>query len=152
SPNEFLNYYNEIALLFHSSGLLRGKTTIAKSYKRIIKCINYIKENTKLDAGIIFENSLPIVQKSTRFGINALTEIMNTFNPNSFSVANGRTMSSLSKLGFKKYPDANNFTTETYQDYNNLIKDIAKVCKFKDLGEVDYFLSWYYEKYIKNKR
>lgn len=151
SPNEFLDQYEKIALLFHSSGLLRGKTTIAKSYKRILKCIHYIKENSKLDAGTIFDNSLPIVKKSSRFGINALTEIMNTFNPKLYSVANGRTISSLSKLGFKKYPDANNFTTETYLDYNNLIKDIAKVCKFQDLGEVDYFLSWYYEKHIKIK-
>jgi len=57
----------------------------------------------------------------------------------------------LSNLGFKKFPVANDFNIDTYENYNNLITEIAIACKFEDLGQIDHFLSWYYEKYVKRK-
>ncbi len=149
SPNDFLSYYEDIAKSFHSSGLLRGKTTLAKKYKTIISIIRTVQENKTADPVLVFSKTLPLVHSVKRFGVNALTEIMNTYNPNKYSVANGRTLKSLSKLGFAEYPEANNFSVDTYEDYNTLITEIAIACKFKDLGQVDHFLSWYYENFVK---
>jgi len=149
SANDFLAYYEDIAKSFHSSGLLRGKTTLAKKYKTIILIIRTVQENKTADPVLVFSKTLPLVHSVKRFGVNALTEIMNTYNPNKYSVANGRTLKSLSKLGFAEYQVANNFSVDTYEDYNTLITEIAIACKFKDLGQVDHFLSWYYEKYVK---
>lgn len=149
SASDFLAYYEDIAKSFHSSGLLRGKTTLAKNYKTIISIIRTVQENKTVDPVLVFSKTLPLVHSVKRFGINALTEIMNTYNPNKYSVANGRTLKSLSKLGFAKYPEANNFSVDTYEDYNTLITEIAIACKFKDLGQVDHFLSWYYKNYVK---
>jgi HKD family nuclease len=149
SANDFLAYYEEITKSFHSSGLLRGKTTLAKKYKTIISIIRTVQENKTADPVLVFSKTLPLVHSVKRFGVNALTEIMNTYNPNKYSVANGRTLKSLSDLGFAKYPEANNFKIDTYRDYNTLITEIAIACKFKDLGQVDHFLSWYYENYVK---
>ena len=75
---------------------------------------------------------------------------MNTYNSNKFSTANGRTLKSLANLGFPEYPEANNFNVDTYEAYNNLITQIAIAFKFKDLGQVYHFLSWYYDAYVKN--
>ena len=149
SPNDFLDYYEDIAKSFHSSGLLRGKTTLAKKYKAIISIIRTIQENKSAGPVLVFSKPLLLVPSVKGFGVNALTEIMNTYNPNEYSIANGKALKSLSKLGFVEYPAANNFSVDTYEDYNTLITEIAIVCKFKDLGLVDHFLSWYYENYVK---
>jgi len=152
SPSEFLEFYEPIAKNstgFHSSGLLRGKKKMSKSYRTILKTIKLIQDNRNLEPKKLFEKSLPLVQSAKRFGINALTEIMNTYNPNKFSVANGRTLKSLSDLKFPKYPSPNNFDAATYDGYNNLIRAIANKCKFENLGHVDHFLSWYYDNYVK---
>ena len=151
SSNDFLSYYDIIAKLFHSSGLLRGKTKFAKRYKTILSIIKTVQENKNKNPVYVFSKTLPLVKSINRFGVNALTEIMNTYNPNKFSVANGRTLTSLSNLGFAEFPEANNFSDDTYENYNNLIIEIAIACKFRDLGKVDHFLSWYYEKYVKGK-
>ena len=149
SAKDFLAYYEDIAKSFHSSGLLRGKTTLAKKYKTIISIIRTVQENKAADPVLVFSKTLPLVHSVKRFGVNALTEIMNTFNPIKYSVANGRTLKSLLNLGFAEYPEANNFKVDTYRDYNTLITEIAIACQFKDLGQVDHFLSWYYENYVK---
>ena len=152
SAEDFLYYYDDIAKSFHSSGLLRGKTTFAKKYKAIIKIIKLIQENTNKSPEFVFSKTLPLVKSTKRFGVNALTEIMNTYNPNKFSVANGRTLNSLSDLGFAKYPKANNFNINIYEKYNDLITEIAIACNFKNLGQVDHFLNWYYEQYVRINR
>lgn len=149
SAEDFLYYYDDIARSFHSSGLLRGKTTFAKKHKAIIKIIKLIHNNKDKRPEFVFSKTLPIVKSIKRFGVNALTEIMNTYNPNKFSVANGRTLNSLTDLGFAKFPKANNFTIDIYEKYNDLITEIAIACNFKDLGQVDHFLSWYYDQYVK---
>lgn len=148
SPMEFLNYYDEIATSYHSSGLLRGKKTLAKKYKTILSIFRVVQKNSRVSPKILFEKTLSMVKSVDRFGINALTELMNTYNPNKYSVANGRTLKSLSKLNFPKFPPPNNFDAETYEQYNNLITAIATKCNFENLGQVDHFLSWYYENYV----
>ena len=149
SAQDFLFYYEDIAKSFHSSGLLRGKITFAKKYKTIITIIKFIKENKAENPSFVFSKTLPLVQATKRFGVNGLTEIMNTYSPNKFSVANVRTLKSLSDLGFAEFPEANNFNVEIYEKYNDLITAIAVACNFKDLGQVDHFLSWYYEQHVK---
>jgi HKD family nuclease len=147
SPQTFLSYYENIAKSFYSSGLLRGKTTLAKRHKKIISIIRLVQQNKNESPEFVFTKALPLVQSANRFGINALTEIMNTYNPNKFSVANGRTLKSLSDLEIADFPAANNFDTSCYKRYNDLITQIALRCGFKDLGQVDHFLSWYYGNY-----
>jgi len=152
SPSDFLKYYEVIAKSFHSSGLLRGKREMANKYKSILSLIKIIQQNIRSEPIVVFSKALPLVKSIERFGVNGLTEIMNTYNPNKFSVANGRTLKSLSDLGFTKFPSANNFNHKIYEEYNKLISDIAIACKFKDLGQVDHFLSWYYENHVKTKQ
>ena len=152
SPKEFLRYYEDIVKSFHSSGLLRSKRTLARKYKKIISIIRTVKENKSAAPFSVFSKTLPLIHSVRGFGINALTEILNTYNPNKYSVANGRTLKSVSNLGFAQYPAAKRFGADTYENYNALITEIAIACKFEDLGQVDHFLSWYYRKYVKEKK
>jgi HKD family nuclease len=150
SASSFLEYYDEIAGMFYSSDLLRSKNSFAKSYKKIIAAIKFIKENKSKDTKYVYEHSFNLIYSVKGFGINNLTEILNTYNPAKFSVANGRTIKSLADLGFAELPktDKRFFTPDVYENYNNLISEIAIKCKAKDLGQVDHFLSWYYGNYV----
>lgn len=150
SAQRFLDYYEDIANSFYSSDLLRGKTVFAKGYRKIIAAIKFIKDNKKEEPSFVYSEARKIILPVKNFGVNGLTEIMNTYNPSEFSVANGRTLKSLKDLGFSEFPatDKKYFDGETYMQYNNLIKEIGIKCKANDLGQVDHFLSWYYSRYL----
>ncbi len=152
SANNFLDYYEDIANSFYSSDLLRGKTFFAKGYKKIIAAIKFIKDNKTKEPNFVYSKARNLILSVDRFGVNGLTEIMNTYNPIEFSVANRRTLKSLADLGFVEFPKTNKkyFDGESYTQYNNLIKEIGIKCKANDLGQVDHFLSWYYDKYLKD--
>lgn len=151
SPSEFLKKYEVIAKLFHSSGLLRGKTIFSNNFLSIIDLIKYVKEHKNDDPRAIFQSLRNKKDNIKRYGINAISEVLNTYNPGLYSVANGRIVKSLSQLGFEKFSNPNGFDADTYEKFNTLIGDIAKLCSFDDLGHVDHFLSWYYENYVKAK-
>jgi len=150
SANSFLDYYEDIANSFYSSDLLRGKTIFAKSYRKIIAAMKFIKENKTKEPSFVYSEARKLILTAKSYGVNGLTEVMNTYNPTEFSVANGRTIKSLADLGFAEFPVTNKkyFDGETYLKYNNLIKEIGIKCKANDLGQIDHFLSWYYSKYL----
>jgi HKD family nuclease len=152
SPTQFLEYYDDIATSFYSSGLLRGKKTFSKKYKAILDIIYLVKENRNASPEVLFSKALIKVKSIKKYGVNGLTELMNTINPQRFSVANGRTLASIADLGLSQYPTANNFKAENYREYNNLIIAIAKRCSFSNLAQVDHFLSFYYSKHVKRKK
>ena len=152
SPSEFLKYYEVVAKSFYSSGLLRGKKEMARSYKKIIAIIKLIAKNKDESPLILFSKACEMAKTANRFGINALTEIMSTYNPRRFSIANGRTIKSLENLKFKKFPIANNFDENTYSQYNKLLSAISKLSGIKNLAQVDHFLSWYYARVVKPKQ
>lgn len=150
SAKSFLDYYEDIANSFYSSDLLRGKTIFAKGYRKIIAAIKFIRDNKTKEPGFVYSEARNLILPVKNFGVNGFAEIMNTYNPSEFSVANGRTLKSLKDLGFAEFPITNkkHFDGEAYMQYNNLIKEIGIKCKANDLGQVDHFLSWYYSKYL----
>jgi len=148
SPRAFLEYYDKITKLFYSSGITRGKKTYAKKYKTILSIFKIVLNNKNIEAKTLFDKILPLSKSVKGYGINSLTELMSAVNSEKYSVANGRIIKSLSQLNFPKFPPQNNFNSDTYERFNNLILAIAVKCKFKSIGQVDHFLSWYYEKYI----
>jgi len=152
SPTEFLEYYEVAANLFHSSGLLRGKKRMSRSYKKIIAIIKLVAKNKSESPLSLFAKCNVVANNANRFGVNAMTEIMSTYYPGRFSIANGRTIQSLDDLGLKVFPSANSFDEKIYANYNKLISDIAKLSGFKNLAQVDHFLSWYYQGYVKPKK
>ncbi len=147
SQSAFLVDYEQIANSFSSSGLLRGKSILKKHYKRIISAVAVVKRSVNKKPEIVFQEVMPFVKSANRFGVNAITEIMNTYNPQKFSVANGRTIKSLGDLKLGSFSEANNFSAAQYKKYNELIVAIAVRCRFHSLRQVDHFLSWYYQKY-----
>jgi HKD family nuclease len=150
SPQEFLIKYEPIAADFYSSDLLRGKTIYARGYRRIIEAVRFIKEHRNDGPRKVYAGARRIILPVTKYGVNAITEIMNVYNPN-FSIANGRAASSLGDLYRRQIgqPRKRQFDEHRYLAYNNLIQHIRHCCNAKDLGQVDHFLSWYFDTYLR---
>jgi len=129
--------------------LLRGKTIFATDFRKIISLIEYIASNKNINVIKLFEYGHNQIKNITRYGINALTEIMNTYNPTKYPVLNGRTIKTFSYMGFNDFPEPNNFTVEQFEIYCNLSNELAEKCRFDNLSQVDHFLNYTYEKYVK---
>jgi len=151
TPKVFLTRYEEIYSYWHSSGLLRGKTTYAKHYKKIIGVMKFIRANKDKKPQFVFSKCKGLIYNIPKYGVNAVTEIMITYNPRAFSILNGRSVKSLSGLGFQDFRAPNNFTAEDYLKFNKLVLELAQKCNFKNLAQVDDFLCYYYRRHVKNK-
>ena len=46
-------------------------------------------------------------------------------------------------------PQKRQFHEHRYLAHNNLVEHIKHLCKARDLGQVDFFLSWYFDKYLR---
>lgn len=154
---DFLSNYEKLVegenQLWHSGGLYRQKNRVAASYDLFIQLLNAIDVNIKkrVPIEVVFDIGIEYVRNIKGLGPNVLTEIMNTYDSKRFSVLNDNPVSSLSHLGFKNFGslDKKYVTGKKYLEFNSLIKEVAKLCGFSNLAEVDHFLNFIYMKYVK---
>lgn len=149
SASSFLDDYQLVIDSFHSSGLNRGKTIFSEKYKTIIQLINQVQTIKPSTKKTDFEKAKELLNKIPKLGINALTEILNTFHPKVFPVLNGRTMSVLKKLGLKKYKAPNSFSVDDYFSYVEIMKRIKEECGFDNFRKTDLAISYYYSDEVK---
>lgn len=144
SASSFLDDYQLVIDSFHSSGLNRGKTIFSKKYKTIIQLIHQVQTIKPSTKKTDFEKAKELLNEIPKLGINALTEILNTFHPKVFPVLNGRTMSVFENLGLKIYKAPNSFSVGDYFQYVEIMTEVKKQCGFKDFRETDLAISYYY--------
>jgi HKD family nuclease len=137
--------------LWHSGGLYRSKEKVAKNYKIFLAMLRDIKRNIKNQPEVVLEKGLDYVRRIDGLGPNVLTEIMNTYSPTKFAVLNKNPISTLSVLGFENFGTLNkgNLSGATYKRFNAIISEIANLCSFKNLSQVDHFLNYIYWRYVK---
>lgn len=157
SRKEFLNYYERLVgaagqgSLWHSGSLFRLRNKVASKYKTFLKMAKAIQNNTGKNPIDQFGEGMKYVRKVKGLGVNVLTEILNTYSPRKCSVLNNNPISSLHHLGFEKFKAPNTFKEDDYEKYNDLMKEFAKSCEFRNLSQVDHFLNYVYWKYVKRK-
>jgi HKD family nuclease len=157
SPDEFLNYFEELVgkkgqgPLWHSGGLHRHKKSIALKYKIVIKMVREIRSNIKKPPKEVFKIGLKYLKKVKWLGVNILTEVMNTYNSQRFAVLNNNPLTSLKFFGYSEFPEQGKFNPDKYEDYNLLIAELMKMCKFQTMSQADHFLSYIYWKYAKQR-
>lgn len=145
----FLKDYQIVINCFRSSGLNRGKTIFSNDFQKIIQIIRLAKTINKRNQKEALAKARNLLKEINKFGINALTEILNTYHPQLFPVLNGRTMSVLSNLGIIKHKDPNSFNTDNYLEYRKVLTEIKRLGKFQDFRETDLVFSHYYEDIVK---
>jgi HKD family nuclease len=132
--------------LWHSSGLARGRSSVEKKYKDVVKLINNIKLKLKLSPKDMYEYGCAEIDDILRFGVNKLTEIMNTYRPDKYSVLNKRSVVALKNLGFSLNDYPQTYNKDDYSQFNSILIELNKYCEFSDLSQVDHFLNFIYDK------
>jgi len=159
---QFYNYYEQLVgkkgvkSLWHSGYLYRGKTKAKNDYLKFKTLLNKAYNNLDNNSEIIIKKLAEFYKKGNRnkigsFGINKVTEILNTYKTSKFAVVNKNPLSSLKFFGFEKFPNPDNFKPENYRDFNIILSGLMNYCKFETLGQVDHFLNFIYWQ-VKDKK
>jgi len=152
SKKEFIQTFNKLINgLWHSDGLARGRTAVEKNYKKVIELIKLLKKQLKAKPETVYNIGYKKIQDIERFGVNKLTEILNTYKPEKFSVLNQLSVDTMKYLGFNLKRSAQSFTGKDYAAFNSILMDLNKHCHFSDLSQVDHFLNYIYWKHVKQK-
>lgn len=157
SKSKFIKIYEQLVgvkdngSLWHSGGLFRSKNSVADNYKKFLILLKEVRKKINSLPEIVFEIGLQHALEINGLGLNVLTEILNTYKPSKFAVLNRNPATSLSHLGFEEFKSFSkkSFTVEKYMRFNSLIKELAGLCEFSELSEVDHFLNYVYWKYAK---
>ncbi|GKT07175.1 restriction endonuclease PLD domain-containing protein [Desulforhabdus sp. TSK] len=157
TKKQFLETYEKLVgskgrpSLWHSGGLFRSKKAVARKHGAFIELVKAVRERLKEAPDIVFDVGLEHARKIEGLGLNVLTEIMNTYAPDRFAVLNQNPVGSLMHLGFEGFGTLNKlaFSGLKYAKFNSLIQELARLCKFHDLSQVDHFLNYVYWKYAK---
>lgn len=160
NKTQFLSIYEQLVGkagskgLWYSGSLFRKKNDVAQNYPKFINLLKDIQKNLAEPPETLFNIGIKYAREISGLGPNVLTEIMNTYAPNKFSVLNKNPISSLTHLGFEVFKTLGktNVTGVKYLEFNSLIQEIADLCKFKDLAQVDHFLNFVYFKYAKPQK
>lgn len=153
----FLKIYGQLVgekdngSLWHSGGLFRSKNAVADNYKKFLKMLQAVHSSINQKPETVFDVGIQHAVEIDGLGLNVLTEILNTYKPSKFAVLNRNPATSLAHLGFEEFKSfsKNSFSVEKYMRFNDLIKEIADLCEFKELSEVDHFLNYVYWAYAK---
>lgn len=92
------------------------------------------------EAGLKFKENIPGV------GVNILTEVMMTFQPERFANLNNNPLTVLINVGCNLKKTAASYSGQDYQSYCDLISEIRKELNLKNNLEVDSFFNHNYWK------
>jgi HKD family nuclease len=141
-----------------SGGLSRGKNGknggkgIYDCHKEFKALVKYVKENQKLAISELFEGGKSLLAKVKGAGVNYLTEILMTYDPDRFATLNKRPLSVLrdeAGVGFKA--SSVSFNGEDYEQYCNLMSEIGSKLELNNMIGVDAYFSEIYGKIHKEK-
>ena len=135
--------------LWHSGDIGRRKADVADGYTKFLEMLREVRDAIGRPASEVFGRGLNYVEQIPYLGRNVLTEIMNTYDPQLYSVLNRKPIKSLRIMKLSKFPDPGSFGGDRYDDYNNQMKEIRKACRFKDLSQVDHFMNYVSDNEVK---
>jgi len=138
--------------LWHSGSLFRLRRKVYSHFKKFQTLVRYIRDNKDQSPATVFSKAQQIVSTIEGAGINYITEIMMTYNPNNFANLNKNPITVLKKEGdvFIKSSSIS-FSSSNYEEYCDLVKEISVELGLKNMLEADSFFNDIYWKIYKKK-
>jgi hypothetical protein len=132
---------------WHSGSLFRKRRQVFPYYKDFQKLVRYIRQNSNQSPEKLFDNAKAQVDKIKGAGVNYVTEIMMTYNPNKYANLNKNPITVLIEEGdvFMK-AHRNSYTGIDYEEYCELVMEIILKLGFRNMLEVDSFFNDIYWK------
>ncbi len=101
----FLKAYEELIQHWHSSGITRGKTTVARRPARFQAALRALATEPSEDPAVLFNLLKSHFDKIPRAGTNVLTETLHTRDPARFPVMNRNSVAGMGLANIEGYPD-----------------------------------------------
>ena len=132
---------------WHSGSLFRKRRQVFPHYKAFQKLVQYIRQNANQSPSVIFDTAKTQVKQIEGAGVNYITEIMMTYNPDKYANLNKNPITVLKFEGdvFIK-AHRNSFTGDDYEGYCELISEIISKLGLRNMLEIDSFFNDIYWK------
>lgn len=128
---------------WHSGGINRGIHHIKKHPKKYQNLVRYIRKNHYKPIEIVFEESMRLSGQIPRLGINVVTEMLATYNPQKFAIVNNSPVVALKYFGVYT-KNKSSFDGIYYSVFCRWMCEIQKLIGAKSLLEVDGFFNYIY--------
>lgn len=139
--------------LWQSGSMNRHKAKVFECKDEFRILVKFIKENQKSSPNNVFTNAKELVQNVYGAGINYVTEIMMTFQPERFANLNDNPITVLKEeAGVYFKSSSNSYNGEDYQEYCLITEEICDQFELKNLLEVDSFFNEIYWKLKQENR
>lgn len=144
---EFLTRYENLYRCWHSGGLQRGKNIIAGKATRFQKALRALDADQSKDAKHLFNLLKGHFDKIPSAGINALTEILHTRDPDRYPVMNRNSVAGLGLANITDYPRSLTKKTVDGDCYARFTADAEALrarLGLRNLGELDIIFNFAY--------
>jgi HKD family nuclease len=128
---------------WHSGGLNRGISKVKKHPQKFQNLVKYIKKNHHKPVDEVFENTMKIADQIPKLGINVVTEMLATYNPQKFAIVNNSPVVALRYFGVYT-KNKSSFDGLYYSVFCRWMCEIQKLIGAKSLLEVDGFFNYIY--------
>jgi hypothetical protein len=147
--SDFLEAYEKLIGLWHSGGIARGKTTVAKKSARLQGALRALAAEPSDDPAALFDLLQGHFAKIPRAGTNVLTEILHARDPNRFPVMNQNSVAGMALANITGYPRQPNKTSVDGARYARFAADAERLrlsLGLADLSELDALFNFAYWK------
>ncbi len=142
-----LLYEPLVAGLWHSGGLQRAKTTIARRAREFQDALRWLDGSPSEDPEVLFERLRTLMAEVPKAGVNVITEILHTRDRTRFAVMNQNSVAGMRRAQLAGYPGNPSKRSVDGASYARFCSDAAKVARdlgLGDLGELDALFNYAY--------
>jgi HKD family nuclease len=138
---------------WHSGSLFRLRRKVYPYYREFQQLVRFIRGNIHLKPAQLFTKSKELVKPIEGASVNYLTEIMMTYDPNTFANMNKNPITVLRNEGnvYIKATSAS-FSGDDYEVYCELVAEICQKLELRGMLEADSFFNEIYWKIYKKSK
>ena len=149
STRRFLPAYQSSIRYWHSGGLQRGKTTIARKPVRFQNAVRALADERTEDPAVLFDLIRKHFDKIPSAGTNVLTELLHTRDPKRYPVMNRNSVAGMRLANITGFPELPTKALVDGAMYARFASDADKLrdaLGLRDLAELDVLFNYAYWK------
>ncbi len=132
--------------LWHSNGMFRHKAKIFAQQKEFRDLVKFVKNNVDKAPCFIYKGAKDKIKMIKGVGPNFVGEIMMTYAPKKLANINRNPITVLIQEGCANLKNhTRKFDGPDYEEYNNIVRNIAEKLELKNMLAADYFFNCIYQ-------
>jgi HKD family nuclease len=148
SQKVFLKHYNQLAgRLWHSGGLQRSNTRIAKTPNIFLQIVQTSANSDDLSIAEAFEKIRKLADNASGIGPNVLTEILQTYDNAKFAIMNKNSVAGMRLAGLVNFPEKPNrkiVDGKLYAEFCKQGDSLRRKLNLANLSELDAVFNYAY--------